>query len=319
MRKKVIAGVLMCAMMVTGAQVSSFNKVNEKSAVQTKVTCEAKKTAKTKANKLSKKCKVYKLATANKKNIKKGKAMITYKLDINGDNKNETIQIIPRDVEKSRDFADISEVEIRVNNSIKARMIGDFIAPTLWAMTYNGKDVYLMLSDGISRDCMSFYQLRGKKIVNQGYIPYDCQPEKIKIDSKGLIPAKHIEFAIQCVSTKVNYRIDKKTGKILAPAKRKTDNFLERNYITLKKDLVVRTGAGTKYKKKTIKKGNKIQVLKATTTGKYLSYDAPHFVYIKTKNNVGGWIYLDKNGRMVDNKNAYQSDGKYFKDALIYG
>ena len=43
MRKKVVAGVLMCAMLVTGAQVSSFNKTNEKSAVQTKVTCEAKK------------------------------------------------------------------------------------------------------------------------------------------------------------------------------------------------------------------------------------------------------------------------------------
>ena len=78
-----------------------------------------------------------------------GKVLFTYKMDINGDNKNETIQFITRKAIKySANYVQIDKAELRINNKIKCYINDTCIESAMYAMTLNGKDTYLWWEQG---------------------------------------------------------------------------------------------------------------------------------------------------------------------------
>ena len=175
---------------------------------------------------------------------------------------------------------------------------------------------------------MNFYQLRGNKIVYQGGVDYIASVSKrgepvwgkfenLQIDSKGGIHCYSEKSALQYCFKKDVLKINK-FGKICYAVQGKTDNFVARNYITLKKDLVVRTGVGANKKKKIIKRGKKFKVLKATTTGKVLRYNEPHWIYIKTNDKISGWVYINNKFEMVDNNKMPEYSEAYFEGTIMY-
>lgn len=248
-----------------------------------------------------------------------GKLSFSYDVDLDGKKDNISITQTASEVGISEEY------EMQINDA-KLKFVTSSVAKTIWGVTLDGESMYIaIMSDDCHEYCSHLFQYINGKVVEQGIFGINCLssnycPEydtkyldKTKINEDGSIVGMKRSYTIQCSNYEVLMKADN-TGKIVESGESKERTYIEKNDITLKKELVVYEDVNSDKTKKI--KPQKINLIKGVVVKEEDEGNSGlAWYYIKGKNGDDGWICVE-NHQYKGNGDGEEYD--FFEGLILY-